>query len=111
MSKLETPLHYEAIGKRSADILIEELPAVSSGTNQGRRLLDGNVTTWILHTCLRTIGLLEIEHRDTVVIQAKAKRLGMYLTGSGDILATTDKAVSASNHRYGCNVHQSVMLC
>ena len=79
MSKLETPLtrrYWREIG----GTLIEEFPAVRSGPNQGRRLLDGVVLLDSPHL-IANYGEFEIENRDIVVIQTKASRLGMYLLG------------------------------
>ena len=79
MSKLETPLtrrYWREIG----GTLIEEFPAVRSGLNQGRRLLDGVVLLDSPHL-IANHREVEIENRDIVVIQTKASRLGMYLLG------------------------------
>ena len=79
MSKLETPLtrrYWREIG----GTLIEEFPAVRSGPNQGKRLLDGVVILNGPHL-IADPGEVEIENREIVVIQTKAYRLGMYLLG------------------------------
>ena len=79
MSKLETPLtrrYWREIG----GTLIEEFPAVRSGPNQGRRLIDGVVILNGPHL-IANLGEAAIENREIVVIQTKAYRLGMYLLG------------------------------
>ena len=79
MSKLETPLtrrYWREIG----GTLIEEFPAVRSGPNQGKRLIDGVVILDAPHLIAKHWEF-EIENRDIVVIQTKAYRLGMYLLG------------------------------
>ena len=83
MSKHETPLtrrYWREIG----GTLIEEFPVVRSGPNQGRRSLDGVVILDAPHLIAnykKEKEKFKIENRDIVVIQTKAKRLGMYLLG------------------------------
>lgn len=83
MSKYETPLtrrYWREIG----GTLIEEFPAVLSSPNQGRRLLDGVVildSPYLIVDYKKEKEKFKIEDRDIVVIQTKAKRLGMYLLG------------------------------
>jgi hypothetical protein len=79
MSKHETPLtrwYWEKVG----GLLIEEFPAVKASPNQAQRLLDGLIVLGepTARTSAREFDLTD---RDVIVIQAKAKRLGMYLMG------------------------------
>jgi hypothetical protein len=79
MSKHETPLtrwYWEKVG----GLLIEEFPAVKASPNQAKRLLDGLIVLGepTARTSSREFDLTD---RDVIVIQAKAKRLGMYLMG------------------------------
>jgi hypothetical protein len=79
MSKHETPLtrwYWEKVG----GLLIEEFPVVKASPNQAKRLLDGLIVLGepTSRTSSREFDLTD---RDVIVIQAKAKRLGMYLMG------------------------------
>lgn len=79
MSKHETPLtrwYWEKVG----GLLIEEFPAVRASPDQAKRLLDGLIVLGepTARTSTREFDLTD---RDVIVIQAKAKRLGMYLMG------------------------------
>ena len=79
MSKLETPMiikYWERVG----GTLIEEFPAVKQANGNGPRRLDAVIlpngpkikASW------RDVIL---KGQDVIVVQAKAKRLGMYLMG------------------------------
>jgi hypothetical protein len=79
MSKLETPL-IRKYWKKVGGTLVEEFPLVFRGKNHERRLVDAiiipkgenKIVYW------REIS---IENKEIIAIQAKAKRLGMYLMG------------------------------
>lgn len=82
MSKHETPMtlwYWSQVG----GTLIEEFLAVRRGPERGERLLDG----LIVHDGEtrrvrgREFDIEEIRGRDVTIVQAKAKRLGMYLMG------------------------------
>lgn len=79
MSKHETPLtrwYWSRIG----GLLIEEFPVVRASSNQGKRHLDGLIV--LGEPTSKTASRdFDLKGRDVVVIQAKAKRLGMYLMG------------------------------
>ncbi|MEX2515818.1 MAG: hypothetical protein WD572_02740 [Gammaproteobacteria bacterium] len=79
MSKWETPLtrrYWQEIG----GTLIEEFPAVRHGDGNAQRLLDGVIIMGGPFE-RRNAGSVDIEGKDIVVVQTKAKRLGMYLIG------------------------------
>ena len=79
MSKLETPLthwYWEKIG----GLLIEEFPVVRAAPGQGKRYLDGLIVLGE-PTSRTTFKDFDLRGRDVVVIQTKAKRLGLYLMG------------------------------
>lgn len=79
MSKNETPLtrwYWEKVG----GLLIEEFPIVKASPLQGKRFVDGLIV--LGEPTFRTTWLeFDLTGRDVIVIQAKAKRLGMYLMG------------------------------
>jgi hypothetical protein len=79
MSKHETPLTHWYWGKVGG-LLIEEFPVVKKSPLQGKRFLDGLI---VLGEPTSKTGSMEfdITGRDVIVVQAKAKRLGMYLMG------------------------------
>ena len=79
MSKHETPMirwYWEQVG----GTLVEEFMAVPKGNNNSRRLVDGII---IRDGENRIADAKDVDlfDRDIIVIQAKAKRLGMYLMG------------------------------
>ena len=79
MSKLETPM-TEWYWKRIGGLLIEEYSVVPYGSSHGRRLLDGLIIRDAPDG--RAYGeRVDISGRDVVVVQAKARRLGMPLMG------------------------------
>jgi hypothetical protein len=79
MSKLETPITRWYWGKIGG-LLIEEFRVVKASPVQGPRYLDGLIV--LGEPKSRTTSRdFEIKGRDVVVIQTKAKRLGMYLMG------------------------------
>ena len=79
MSKHETPMiqwYWHQIG----GTLIQEFCAVRPSRSCGVRLLDGLIVKGGLFKLARR-SEVAIEGEDVVVVQAKAKRLGMYLMG------------------------------
>jgi hypothetical protein len=79
MSKHESPM-TEWYWKRVGGLLIEEYPVVSQGTNHGVRRLDGLIIRD--ESVGRAFGeRVDISGRDVIVVQAKARRLGMPLMG------------------------------
>ena len=79
MSKLETPLtkrYWQTVG----GTLVLEFRAVKKGLGHAQRLLDGVIVLGG-ETKIANWDEVEIEGKDIVVVQAKAKRLGMYLLG------------------------------
>ena len=79
MSKLETPLtrrYWDSVG----GALIEEFPAVRRGAGNAQRLLDGVIVLDQPKSILRFRDV-DIKGKDIIVVQTKAKRLGMYLMG------------------------------
>jgi hypothetical protein len=79
MSKLETPItrwYWEKIG----GLLIEEFPVVKASPGQGPRYLDGLIVLGESKSRASSRDF-DIKGRDVIVIQTKAKRLGMYLMG------------------------------
>lgn len=79
MSKHETPLtkrYWEGVG----GTLVLEYQAVKKDSGHAQRLLDGLI---VLdgETRIAKSHEIEIEGKDVIVIQTKAKRLGMYLLG------------------------------
>ena len=79
MSKLETPLtrrYWDSVG----GALIEEFPAVRRVAGNAQRLLDGVIVLDQPKSILRFRDV-EIKGKDIIVVQTKAKRLGMYLMG------------------------------
>ena len=79
MSKHETPLTRWYWGKVGG-LLIEEFPVVNSSRTSGRRCLDGLIVLGE-PTSLSTSKHYDLTGKDVIVIQAKAKRLGMSLMG------------------------------
>lgn len=79
MSKHETPM-IEWYWERVGGLLIEEYPIVLPGPSHGGRRLDGLVIRDAPRE--RVYGeRLDISGRDVIVVQAKARRLGMPLMG------------------------------
>jgi hypothetical protein len=79
MSKHETPM-TEWYWRRVGGLLIEEYPVVARGVNHGVRRLDGLIISDA--PTGRVYGeRVDISGRDVVVVQAKARRLGMPLMG------------------------------
>ena len=79
MSKHETPLtkkYWETVG----GTLVLEFHAVRRGPGHGYRDLDGVIVLGG-ETKIATSDEVEIEGKDIIVLQTKAKRLGMYLLG------------------------------
>ena len=79
MSKHETPM-IEWYWERVGGLLVEEYPVVLRGSSHGWRRLDGLIIRDAPQE--RVYGeLLDISGRDVIVVQAKARRLGMPLMG------------------------------
>src|SRR6188474_3238409 len=79
MSKLETPMtrwYWQQIG----GTLVEEFCAVRRSQTCSVRLLDGVIIKGGERRIAKQSEVI-IEGQDVVVVQAKAKRLGMYLMG------------------------------
>lgn len=79
MSKHETwrtRKYWESVG----GLLIEEFVAVRRSKNQGQRLIDGVIILGE-KTSIATDKSISIENKDIIVIQTKAKRLGMGVLG------------------------------
>ena len=79
MSKHETPLtrwYWEKVG----GLLIEEFPVVKATAVQGKRFLDGLIVLGE-PTAKTSSQDFDLKGRDVIVVQTKAKRLGMYLMG------------------------------
>src|SRR3954451_278104 len=79
MSKHETPMLLR-YWERERGTLIEEFPAVRRSASASQRLLDGVIVLGAEHRRARS-GEVDLAGRDIVVVQVKAKPLGMYLMG------------------------------
>jgi len=79
MSKRETPM-TRWYWQQTGGLLIEEFPLVKAGPGGAARFADGLI---VLDepTGIGTARSFKIEGRDVIVVQTKAKRLGMYLMG------------------------------
>jgi hypothetical protein len=102
MSKCETPMtrkYWEDVG----GILIEEFPAVRASAKAGPRHMDGVI---VLGPEKRIAKWWEVdlEGQDIIVVQAKARRLGMALMGQALFSAELMKDFKPKSIR-------SVMLC
>jgi hypothetical protein len=79
MSKLETPLtrrYWRQVG----GTLIEEFPPVRQRKDRGQRLIDGIILPVGEHKIAHWKDV-SIEGKDTIVVQTRRGRLGMYLMG------------------------------
>ena len=79
MRKLETPMilkYWKTVG----GTLIEEFPAVKQSKTTGRRLMDAVI---IINGPKQKANWRDVslKNKDIIVVQAKSKRLGMYLMG------------------------------
>jgi hypothetical protein len=102
LSKLETPItrwYWEKIG----GLLIEEFPVVKASPGQGPRYLDGLIVLGESRSRASSRDF-DIKGRDVIVIQTKAKRLGMYLMGQ--CLFSRDLVL-----KLGAKSVRSVALC
>lgn len=102
MSKLEAPItrwYWEKVG----GLLIEEFPVVKASSSQGPRYLDGLIVLGE-PTSRSTSRDFDLKGRDVIVIQTKAKRLGMYLMGQ--CLFSRNLVL-----KLGANSVRSVALC
>jgi hypothetical protein len=80
MSLLETPMtrHY---WERAGGTLLEEYLVVPRGPGVGRRLIDAVIIINGDHRIARRAEHVSLDGHDIIVVQTKAKRLGMYLLG------------------------------
>jgi hypothetical protein len=79
VSKLETPMtrwYWQQVG----GTLVEEFCAVPRGEDYSNRLIDGIIIKGGERRIARG-SEVDLTGKDIVVVQAKAKRLGMYLMG------------------------------
>jgi hypothetical protein len=79
MSKLETPMtrwYWEQVG----GTLVEEFCAVPRSPDCSNRLIDGIIIKGEEFRITRQAEV-DISGKDIIVVQAKARRLGMYLMG------------------------------
>jgi hypothetical protein len=102
MSKHETPMtrwYWDKIG----GLLIEEFPLVGSTPFQGKRHLDGLI---VLNepNSISDSKDFDVTGKDVIVIQAKARRLGMSLMGQ--CLFSRDLVL-----QLGARTVRSVALC
>ncbi|MBC8727435.1 hypothetical protein [Paraburkholderia sp. UCT2] len=72
-----TRRYWERVG----GTLVEEYLIVPSGPGVGRRLIDAVVIADGEHRIASRSERLSLDGHDVIVVQAKAKRLGMYLLG------------------------------
>ena len=102
MSKHETPM-TRAYWKKVGGTLVEEFPVVRRTSTNGARYLDAiilpNGENRIAHW-----EDIEVEGQDVIVVQTKAKRLGMYLLGQAVFSAGLIKRFNPSSVR-------SIALC
>lgn len=122
MSKLETPMtrwYWRTVNKRKG-LLIEEFPAVEGGKSrsEGKRHIDGVIV------CGRVSGDRKgkpsdramVRGKTVIVIQSKAKRLGMYLIGQTIVSRELMKSLGAkvlrsvALHRKDDPVMEEVLL-
>ena len=94
-----TRWYWEKIG----GLLIEEFPVVASKPGRGKRHLDGLIILGEPKSISASKNF-DITGKDVIVIQAKAKRLGMYLMGQ--CLFSRDLVL-----QLGANTVRSVALC
>jgi hypothetical protein len=102
MSKRETPM-IRQFWQEMGGTLIEEFPAVKRSRTRGQRLLDGVILpkkeTRIAHW-----KEVSLEGEEVIVVQAKARRLGMSLMGQTLFSAELIKSFKPSSVR-------SVAIC
>jgi len=79
MSKLETPMIRE-YWKQVGGTLIEEFQVVSTGPGRSRRLIDAVIIP-DGDKEIRSWQDVSLEGKNIIAVQAKARRLGMYLMG------------------------------
>ncbi len=102
MSKRETPMtlrYWEKVG----GTIVEEFSAIPRGQNDGARILDAVIIPDGPKMRAKK-SEVEIEGKDIIVVQTKAKRLGMYLMGQVVFSAELMK-------RYKPRSIKSVALC
>jgi hypothetical protein len=80
MSQIETPMtrRYWA---RVGGTLLEEFLVVPSGRGVGRRLVDALIIVGGEHRIASRAEGISLDGHDLIVVQTKARRLGMYLLG------------------------------
>ena len=79
MSKLETPL-TRWYWRQTGGLLIEEFPLVAKGPDNSPRWADGLIVLGEPNG-INAQKDFDIEGRDVIVVQTKARRLGMNLMG------------------------------
>ncbi len=102
MSKRETPMtlrYWEKVG----GTIVEEFSAIPRGQDHGARILDAVIIPDGPKMRAKK-SEVEIEGKDIIVVQTKAKRLGMYLMGQVVFSAELMK-------RYNPRSIKSVALC
>ncbi len=80
MSKLETPM-TRAYWRTVGGVLCEEYPLVRRGPAQGQRLVDGLIVLGEPPALDSWKNWQNLSSCDIILVQAKAKRLGMHLMG------------------------------
>ena len=101
MSKYETPMtrwYWRTMNERQG-LLIEELPAVEGGKGraEGKRHIDGVIICGKKsgNRKGRKVDRIKVKGKKVIVIQSKAKRLGMYLIGQTIVSRELMKALGA----------------
>ena len=103
MSKLETPMvvaYWEKIG----GTLMEEFPLVTRNGDSSGRWADAVIVSNCERRRLVRGMRVEIEGQDVIVVQAKARRLGMYIMGQGIFSAELMKRLKPKSVK-------SIILC
>lgn len=72
-----TRRYWEKVG----GTLVEEFLAVNAGPDRARRLLDAVIVPDGDHRIASPGEKIDVKGKDVIVVQTKAKRLGMYLMG------------------------------
>ena len=101
MSKHETPMtrwYWRTVNKRQG-LLIREFPAVEGGKDrgEGKRHIDGVIICGLKSGDRKGQAKDRqlVQGREVIVIQSKAKRLGMYLIGQTIVSRELLKALGA----------------
>lgn len=109
MSKHETHL-TRRYWQETGGSLIEEFLAVHGGPNQGKRLLDGVIIVDGEKKIAQN-GEIDIDGKDIIIIQTKAKRLGMYRMGQAVFSIKLMEAFHPASIRSVaiCTQHDSIL--